>query len=270
MGKMISTITINIVLLFCFATSGLAQTKSINGTVRDEKGSGLPGATITVKGSKIATTTDVNGKFLFSIPASSKSVVISFVGMADQEIAIGSKSSFDVILKLSSAALGDVVVIGYGTQRRQDVNGAISSVSAKEIANIPQSSVDQLLQGKAAGVTVTQNNGAPGAAVSVRVRGITTFAGSEPLYVVNGVAIDGNARNGHQLTNPASPSEQESSPSVLSSLNPNDIESIDILKDASATAIYGSRGSNGVVIITTKKGKLGQSKINFDGYYGSQ
>ncbi len=180
MGKMFSAITIHLVLLLCFATSGLAQTKSISGTVRDEKGSTLPGATVTVKGTKIATTTDVNGKFSFNIPDSSKSLVFSFVGMTNQEIAVAGKSSFDVTLKLSSASLGDVVVIGYGTQRRQDVNGAISSVSAKDIANIPQPSVDQMLQGKAAGVTVTQNTGAPGAAVSVRVRGITTFQAVNP------------------------------------------------------------------------------------------
>jgi TonB-linked SusC/RagA family outer membrane protein len=190
--------------------------------------------------------------------------------METQQINLGKKTELTITLRSVSSVLGDVVVIGYGTQKRGDVNGAIVSVSSKDIASIPQASVDQMLQGKAAGVTVTQNSGAPGAAVSVRVRGITTFSGSEPLYVIDGVAIDGNAKNGHQLTSPASPSEQESSPSVLASINPNDIESIDILKDASATAIYGSRGSNGVIIITTKKGKLGQSKITYDGYYGKQ
>jgi TonB-linked SusC/RagA family outer membrane protein len=270
MRKLISTITIAIVIFSGYLSPVLAQTKSITGNVKDEKGTLLPGATVIVKGTKIATTTNVNGKFSLSLPSGAKTLVISFIGMQQQEISIGSKVQLDITLKSLSSTLGDVVVIGYGTQKRQDVNGAVSSVTAKDLADIPQPSVDQMLQGKAAGVTVTQNTGAPGAAVSVHVRGITSFSGSEPLYVIDGVAIDGNANNGYQLTSSASPSEQESSPSPLAQLNPNDIESIDILKDASATAIYGSRGSNGVVIITTKRGKAGDAKINYDGYYGVQ
>jgi TonB-linked SusC/RagA family outer membrane protein len=247
-----------------------SQDRVVSGAILDEQGSPLPGATVTVKGSRINTTSDASGKFSLRVPPAVNVLLVSFVGMETQQVTIGRKTVLNISMRSNSAVLGDVVVIGYGTQKRGDINGAIVSVSSKDIADIPQSSVDQMLQGKAAGVSVTQNSGAPGAAVSVRVRGITTFGGSEPLYVIDGVAIDGNAKNGHQLTNPASPSEQESSPSVLASLNPNDIESIDILKDASATAIYGSRGSNGVVIITTKKGKLGQSKISYDGYYGNQ
>jgi TonB-linked SusC/RagA family outer membrane protein len=257
-----------------------AQEKVISGKISDEKGQALTGATVTVKNAKASTTTDENGNFILHVPAAAKTLVVSYIGMQQQELAIGTKTSFVLSLKQSTSSLGDVVVIGYGTQKRGDVNGAISSVTSKDIADIPQPSVDQMLQGKAAGVTVTQNSGSPGAAVSVRVRGITTFSGSEPLYVIDGVAIDGNANSGnastgssgnnYQLTSSASPSQQETSPSVLAGLNPNDIESIDILKDASATAIYGSRGSNGVVIITTKKGKIGQSKITYDGYYGEQ
>ncbi len=247
-----------------------AQVRTITGTVSDEKGQPLVGATITVKDTKAAATTDAGGKFTLLVPPAGKTLVVSFVGMDNREMAIGTKTSFTVSLRQSTSTLGDVVVIGYGTQKRGDINGSVSSVSARDIADIPQPSVDQMLQGKAAGVTVTENSGMPGAAVSVSIRGITSFSGSQPLYVIDGVAIDGNANNGHQLTSSASPSEQESSPSVLASLNPNDVESIDILKDASATAIYGSRGANGVVLITTKKGKLGQSKINYDGYYGNQ
>jgi TonB-linked SusC/RagA family outer membrane protein len=248
-----------------------AQERVISGTVTDENGTILPSATITVKGTKISTTTGVDGKFSLHVPQAAKAVTITFIGMQSQDVSIGSKTTLSVTMRSGNAStLNDVVVIGYGTQRRQDVNGAISSVSSRDIADIPQASVDQMLQGKAAGVTVTENSGAPGAAVSVHIRGITAFGGSEPLYVIDGVAIDGNANNGHQLTSSASPSEQESSPSVLASINPNDIESIDILKDASATAIYGSRGSNGVIIITTKRGKNGQSKITYDGYYGDQ
>jgi TonB-linked SusC/RagA family outer membrane protein len=253
-----------------FLFTSFAQDKKISGTVSDDKGNTLPGATVAIKGSAIATMTDAKGKFTMLIPAVTKSIVISFIGMETKEIDVGNKLLFNVALRSAGTSLSDVVVIGYGTQRRQDVNGAISSVSSKDLSDIPQPSIDQMIQGKVSGVTVTQNSGAPGAAVSVRVRGVTSFSGSEPLYVIDGVAISGNANNGYQLTSQASPSEQEASPSPLSQLNPNDIESIDVLKDASATAIYGSRGSNGVVIITTKKGKNGDAKIDYDGFYGIQ
>jgi TonB-dependent SusC/RagA subfamily outer membrane receptor len=146
-------------------------------------------------------------------------------------------------------------------------------VSAKDIQDVPQPNIDQMIQGRLSGVTVTQNSGQPGAAVSVRVRGITSFTGSEPLYVVDGVAIDGNASqqaNSNSLAVNISPSPQETSFSVLTSLNPEDIESVTVLKDASATAIYGSRAANGVIIITTKKGKNGQGKLDYDFYYGRQ
>lgn len=250
--------------------SAHAQTKTVTGTVSDDKGITLPGATVTVKATKISTRTDVNGKFSLAVPADAKILVVTFVGMKPLETAIGAKTNLDLSLSPVATSLSDVVVIGYGVQKKGDVNGAISSIRASDIADIPQPSIDQMMQGKAAGVTVTQNSGAPGAAVSVRIRGITSFSGSEPLYVIDGVVTDGNANNGHQLTSSASPSEQESSPSPLALINPNDIASIDILKDASATAIYGSRGSNGVVLITTKKGKNGSSKIDYDGYWGVQ
>ncbi|HTJ11963.1 MAG TPA: TonB-dependent receptor [Dinghuibacter sp.] len=248
-----------------------AQSKTISGTVSDDKGVTLPGATVSVKSTKVSTKTDVNGHFTLTLPAGAKTLVVTFVGMKAQEVSIGSGDTYNVTLGQIATNLTDVVVIGYGVQKKGDVNGAISSIKASDIADIPQPSIDQMMQGRAAGVTITQNSGAPGAAVSVRIRGITSFSGSEPLYVIDGVAIDGNSSNsGHQLTNPASPSEQEKSPSFLTELNPNDIESIDVLKDASATAIYGSRGANGVVIITTKKGKAGTGKISYDGYWGQQ
>jgi len=243
---------------------------TIKGTVIDDTRSPLPGVTVALKGSAIAVSTDVNGHYSINAPSNYKTLVFSFVGMQTKEVDIAGRTTINVSLETSSTQLTDVVVIGYGSQKRGDVNGAISSVSAKDIQDIPQPSIDQMLQGKAAGVTITQNSGAPGSATSVLIRGITSFSGTQPLYVIDGVAISGDANNGYQLTSSASPSEQESSPSPLALLNPDDIESIDILKDASATAIYGSRGSNGVVIITTKKGKAGRGKINYDGYYGVQ
>jgi len=252
------------------------STNTIKGTVSDGQNVTLPGVTVSLKGSTIAVITDINGHYSINIPANANAVLhFSFIGMESADITVGNRTNINVSLKSSSNELNDVVVIGYGTQRRGDVNGAISSVTAKDIQDIPQPSIDQMLQGKAAGVTVSQNSGAPGAAVSVHIRGITSFTSSEPLYVIDGVAIDGNAGNsiggnGVQLTSQASPSQQEVSPSPLAQLNPNDIESIDILKDASATAIYGSRGANGVVIITTKKGKAGAARIDYDFYYGDQ
>ena len=249
---------------------------TIKGTVSDDHNVTLPGVTVALKGSSIAVVTDINGHYSINIPQSANAILrFTFIGMDAVDVPVGTRTNIDIALKTSANQLNDVVVIGYGTQKRGDVNGAISSVTAKDILDIPQPSIDQMIQGKAAGVTVTENSGAPGAAVSVHIRGITSFTPSEPLYVIDGVAIDGNAGNamggsGVQLTSQASPSQQESDPSPLAQLNPDDIESIDILKDASATAIYGSRGANGVVIITTKKGKSGAAKIDYDFYYGDQ
>jgi TonB-linked SusC/RagA family outer membrane protein len=250
--------------------SSFAQDRAISGTVTDEKGTTLPGATISVKGTKISTTTGVDGKFSLHIPQAAKAVTITFIGMQSQDVSIGNQTDLRVTLRSGNAStLNDVVVIGYGTQRRADVNGAISSVTAKDIADIPQASVDQMLEGKAAGVNVTQNAGSPGSATSVHIRGVTSFGSTEPLYVIDGVAIQGSAQAGIQLSRPGG-GDDENTVSPLAQLNPNDIESIDILKDASATAIYGSRAANGVVMITTKRGKSGTGKITYDGWYGSQ
>ena len=162
----------------------------------DEKGNTLPGATVSIKGTQNGTTTDANGQFSLNVPAGAKTLVISFIGMVTQEVVVGNRTTINVTLKVGDRSLDEVVVIGYGTQRRQDLNGAVSSVKAEEIANIPQSSVDQLLQGRAAGLTVTQNSGQPGSSTSVRIRGITSLTGSsEPLYVIDGVPISGDATN---------------------------------------------------------------------------
>jgi TonB-linked SusC/RagA family outer membrane protein len=247
-------------------TSGGITT--IKGTVSDDQNVTLPGVTVSVKGSSIAVITDINGHYSINVPASGKTLVFVFVGMQKEEIAIDGKTTINVTLKSNTTALSDVVVIGYGTQKRGDVNGAIASVTAKDIQDIPQTSVDQLLQGKASGVTVTGNSGQPGSSTSVHIRGITSFTASEPLYVIDGVEIQGNSSVG-QLTRPGG-GQEETSVSPLALLNPDDIASIDILKDASATAIYGSRGANGVIIITTKRGKVGQASVNYDGWVGLQ
>ncbi|WP_457268121.1 SusC/RagA family TonB-linked outer membrane protein [Pedobacter sp. UYEF25] len=259
------SVVFGVLMIFFFGLNVMAQTRVISGKVVDETNSALPGASIKAKGTNIATISNQDGQFTFSVPSATITLVVSFTGMKPVEVSITNKSFVTAKLNLSNNGLNDVVVIGYGSQKREDVNGSISSVTAKDIENIPQTSVDQLIQGKAAGVTVTNGTGAPGSAASVHIRGITSLSGSnEPLYVVDGVYIDGAAYTGQNQNN------GENAVSPLSYLNPNDILTIDVLKDASATAIYGSRGSNGVIIITTKKGKNGGAHLNYDGYYGIQ
>ena len=250
----------------------------VKGKVTDEQGDPLAGVTLAIKGTKISTQTGADGTFSLDIPPDAKTLIISFVGMQTQEISLGRKISFDIRMRRSNTAMSDVVVIGYGTQRKQDVNGAISSVKREEIANIPMSSVDQLLQGKAAGVNVQQNSGAPGSNTSVHIRGITSLSlSNEPLYVIDGVPMSGDANHIAQSGRSVGLSNKgqngggdgETSVSPLSTINPEDIASIDILKDASATAIYGSQASNGVIIITTKRGRAGSARLSYDGYYGT-
>ena len=244
------------------------QQANIIGKVIDSKGDAIPGVTVQVKGGTKTTITDLNGNYSLAAPGADAVLVFTFIGFTTKEVNVGSSKRIDVTLVSTQARLDEVVVIGYGTQRREDINGSVSSVKASDIAGIPQASVDQMLQGKAAGITVTQNSGAPGSQTSVHIRGIASFGSAEPLYVIDGVEISGTANaNGNQSF---SANTGAYSPSPLSLINPNDIESIDILKDASAAAIYGNRAANGVIIITTKKGKMGSARINYDGYTGIQ
>ncbi len=218
----------------------------IKGKVTDEKNAGLPGVSIVIKGTQTGTTTDAGGEYQLDIPdaqAASAVLIFSFVGYESQEVAVGSKTSVDINLKVSERGLDEVVVVGYGEQRKSEVTGATSTVSAKEIAKRPLSRLEQALQGTTAGVMVVSQNGQPGQGLRVKIRGANSITGSnEPLYV-----IDGNIGSG-------------------SDVNVNDVESIEILKDAASTAIYGSRGSNGVVMITTKSGKSGKMQINFESW----
>lgn len=250
------------------STVSFAQRK-ITGTVIDENQSALIGATITLKGTKVATTTDGLGKFTINAPSSAKTLVVSYVGMQTKEVAIGESQIVVISLVPVASSLNDVVVIGYGTRRRAEVTSSISSVSAKDIKDMPVAGIDQAIQGKVAGVTVTNNSGQPGGGVSVRVRGITSVNSSEPLYVIDGVLMSATS-NTSTAFNMLGGGGGQTTNSVLATLNPNDIESIDILKDASAQAIYGTQGANGVVIITTKKGKQGEGRVNYDVYYGRQ
>jgi TonB-dependent starch-binding outer membrane protein SusC len=238
----------------------------ITGKVISEDGNPIYGANIQVKGRSRDFTTSTNKEGIFDVTTTDddKVLIITGVGYEKQEITIGKETRFLIILKPQIANLDDVVVIGYGTQKRKDVNSSIVSIKAEDLKNLPQSSIDQMLQGKASGVTVTQNSGAPGGGVSVKIRGISTFGGTEPLYVIDGVPLNGNF-NKDAISFVG---DGETNMSALSFLNPSDILSVDILKDASATSIYGNQGANGVIIITTKKGKAGDGKITFDAYYG--
>ncbi|MBB1283721.1 TonB-dependent receptor [Flavisolibacter sp. BT320] len=261
---------VHLLLLFALLSTLVFAQKQITGTVTDDKQSPLQGATVAVKGTKTVTTTDATGRFTLSVPANATTLVVSFVGMQPKEVPVGNNTVMAVALSSSANTMSDVVVIGYGTRRRAEVTSSISSVNAKDIKDMPVASVEQALQGKVAGVTITNNSGQPGGGVSVRVRGITTVNNNEPLYIVDGVMINGGGNSSNFAFNMLGGGGGQTVNSFLATLNPNDIESIDVLKDASAQAIYGSMAANGVVIITTKKGKVGEGKINYDVYYGTQ
>jgi TonB-linked SusC/RagA family outer membrane protein len=233
----------------------------IRGKVIEENGNPFPGVSILVKNTQTGTTSDGDGAFRLVIPdgidtAGELVVIASFVGYKSQEIGFGNRQEINIVMTVDTKSLNDVVVVGYGTQNKSSITGSVASLSMKTVSNQPLTSLDQALGGQIAGVNVAQTKGAPGGGVSVRVRGTGSIgAGNEPLYVIDGFPVSGDFNS---TFNP------------LSTINPNDIESIEILKDASAAAIYGSRGSNGVVLVTTKRGKSGKSTIQFDTYYGLQ
>ncbi len=223
------------------------QQKSVSGIVTDESGVPLPGVTVVVKGTTTGTITDADGNYSLQNVQAGTTLIFSFVGMKTQEIAVAGKTTIDIQMEEDAIGLDEVVAIGYGTVKKSDLTGSVTSVKSGELSAIPSSSVIQALSGRAAGVHVKQNTGAPGGAISVRIRGTNSIKGSnEPLYVIDGF------------------------PGDIGTLNNNDIASIEILKDASATAIYGSRGANGVVLITTKSGKVGEIKVDIESSYGVQ
>jgi TonB-dependent starch-binding outer membrane protein SusC len=237
----------------------LAQTKTVTGKVTDSKGDPVPSATVTVKGTKTSTTTAADGSFRLSVPSGSNTLVISSVGFTSQEVSI-SGDAVNVSLETKNAALNEVVVVGYGTRKIKDATGSVASVTTKDFNKGQISTPEQLIQGRTPGVVVTPSSGEPGAAATINIRGTASIRGSqEPLYVVDGVPITSGGTSGT-----ASGVEGNSSPkNPLMFLNPNDIESITILKDASSAAIYGSRGANGVILITTKAGRSARGAFTF-------
>lgn len=243
-------------MLFLTATA-MAQ-RTITGKVTDDKGAPLARVSVIIKGTTTGTTTNNDGNFTISVTGANRVLVFSSVDMETVEMPVGAQSSMSVSLKPAEKALQEVVVTGYGTTRKKrDEAGAISTVLGAAIENKPTVSLDKALQGKAAGVMVQANNGIPGGAINVRIRGAgSILAGNSPLYIVDGLQL--NNRNDAAFT--------QSNP--LAFLNPDDIQSIDILKDAASAAIYGSNAANGVVIVTTKKGRAGKTKFTFNTYYG--
>jgi len=236
--KLLKAIALMCVVALIFSSNVFAQqTKTITGTVYGENNATLPGATIKVKGTTVGTISDLDGKFTLQVPASAKTLEVSFVGMETQDVAI-TGAPLKINLTSSTTALSEVVVIGYGTVRRNEVTSAISSVNQKELKNLQVTGVDQAMQGKLAGVTVTNNSGQPGGGVALRVRGLTTINSNDPLIVIDGVPFTTNTVESSGYDGLGGGRGQVGN-SFLSNINPNDIESIDVLKDASAQAIYG-------------------------------
>ncbi len=251
------------VFLTMLCTS-LTYSQDVSGTVSDSSGP-LPGATILVKGTKNGAQTDIDGKFTIKNVGSNAVLVFSYIGLKSQEVSVAGKKTVSVVLKEDSAELKEVVVIGYGTVKKKDATGAVDQISSKKFDNVAATNPAELMRGKVAGVQITSSSGEPGAANSIRIRGNGTLrAGNGPLIVVDGVPLAGGdvSSGGASLGNGTS-----SAKDPLSFINQNDIESMSILKDASSTAIYGARGANGVIIITTKKGKSKEPELTYSASY---
>lgn len=235
-------------LLVLLGSNAWAQI-AIMGKVTDNKGESLPGVNVLLEGSNSGTTTNAEGDYRATVQSGKAVLIFTFVGYVTQRVTVGNKQTINVTLAADQKVLDEVVVVGYGTQKKKDLTGAIASIPVKDLDKVPITRVDQMIQGRVSGVQVTQTNAAPGGNVSIRIRGTNSInSGNEPLFVIDGFPGAGD----------------------LNTINPSDIESIEILKDASSTAIYGSRGANGVVLITTKKGKAGKTSINFEIYTGIQ
>lgn len=245
------------------ANQAALPARTIQGRVVSETGEGLPGVSVIVRATSTGTVTDAKGDYSMEIPNDAKVLIFSFVGYLKQEVAVGNQTTLNVQLQPDTQNLDEVVVVGYGTQNRRDITGSIGSIKASQITDQRVTSLDQALQGQIAGVQVQQTSGAPGGNVSIKIRGVTSIgSGSDPLFVVDGFPINNDKSSaGLPGSNPPNP---------LSAINPADILSIEVLKDASSTAIYGSRGANGVILITTKQGDSGKSRITFDVSAGLQ
>ncbi|MBA4058147.1 MAG: hypothetical protein C0490_25755, partial [Marivirga sp.] len=230
----------------------IMQTDAVRGRILDDSGTGIPGVNIIIKGTSNGTTSDADGRYTISIPSNSADgiLVYSFIGYATQEQPISGRSTIDVTLAADVTSLSEVIVVGYGTQEKRDVTSSISTVSGEAISKIPTGNAMDALKGQVAGVDVLQNGGRPGQAPTITVRGRRSLtASNEPLWVIDGIPMTAGA-------------------STISDFNTADIESVEVLKDAASQAVYGSRGSNGVILVTTKRGRPGVTRINFTTTYG--
>jgi len=239
-----------------------SQEKSISGNVTDETGQPLLGVTVLIKGASKGTVTDFDGGYDLTAKANDV-LIFSFMGTKTKEVSVGDQSVINVTLINSDQELEEIIVVGYGAVKKSDVTGSVSSIKADDIEKLGTVSIDQAIAGRAPGVVVTQSSGEPGAGASIRIRAVSSLNGSDPLYVIDGVLMDNTSATGL-----GDQDTQSSSISPLSLINPSDIESIEILKDASSTAIYGSRGANGVILITTKSGKIGKGVVSIDQEFG--
>jgi iron complex outermembrane receptor protein len=243
------------------------QKKTLTGVVNDGQGLPLPGVTVLLKGTTVGTVTDFDGKFTLDVPADADILSFSFVGFQTQELTIGTQTLFNITLNEDVMQLDEVIAVGYGVQRKIDQTGATNRLTEDDMNKSVATSPVEMMQGRVSGVNITQNSGEPGSGMTVRIRGNNSIrSGQEPLYVVDGIPLDNADITPNGGT--AAGIDETSNKNPISFLNPEDIESIDILKDASSTAIYGARGANGVVLITTKKGKKGVGTITYDGYTG--
>ena len=236
-----------ILIFFCSTIIVIAQTRQVRLNIKNrESAQPMQGVSISVKGAAANAVTDAAGNAVVTVPSAQSVLLITYVGFGTQEIVVGNRSSIDISMSASATTLDDIVVIGYGTVKRRDLTGAVSSIKAEEIVKTPTHNALEAMQGRVSGVDITRSSGAAGAGSNILIRGTRSLSGdNSPLYIIDGYQ-GGN----------------------ISDLNPNDIESIDILKDASSTAIYGSQGANGVIIVTTKKGAAGKLTVSYDGFYG--
>ena len=263
MKKLFQLTSVILGLLFTLMSqNSFAQNRTITGSLTDVNNQAVIGATIMLKGTTIGTISDINGAFMIDVPNENSVIVISSVGYSTQELVVGNQTNIDLILQEDVIGIDEVVVIGYGSMKRSDLTGSVSSINSEEITKAKSNSFIESMQGKMAGVQISSQSGEPGSNIEVKIRGANSINGSSsPLYVIDGVQMDVNT---DEVASASVASSSSMNP--LANINPSDIESIEILKDASATAIFGSRGANGVVLITTKSGQEGKTVFNYDTY----
>ncbi|TAE35785.1 MAG: SusC/RagA family TonB-linked outer membrane protein, partial [Sphingobacteriales bacterium] len=254
-------------ILLGICSTAFAQDKVLKGTVKDAKGETVPGASVLQKGTTKGASTNLDGNFTITLTGPNPEIVISSIGYATKIIKIDTETILNIVLQESSSMLNDVVVVGYGTQKKSSITGAISSISNKDFKDQPVANLAQSIQGKVAGILVSTPSGTPGAGLLVSVRGA-----SNPLYVIDGIPMisESNSSLATSYTTDGTVNGKGQSISSIADINPDDIQSMEILKDASAAAIYGARAANGVVLITTKRGLNGKTEFSFDSYTGMQ